>query len=64
MNAAGQTQVHTERTIVQRSPLLLEIDNAIVPHLELAPLLKSISECPASRITTRFRGLSDLRSRL
>jgi len=57
MNAAGQTQVHTERTIAERSRLLLEIDNAIVSHLELAPLLKSISECLRRELPHDFAGL-------
>jgi len=58
MNASGQAQVHTERTLAERSRLLLEINNAIVSHLELAPLLKSISECLRRELPHDFAGLA------
>lgn len=58
MNAPDQTQVHTERTIAERSRLLLEIDNAIVSHLQLAPLLESISECLRRELPHDFAGLT------
>jgi len=58
MNASGQAQVHAERTITERSRLLLEINNAIVSHLELAPLLKSISQCLRRELPHDFAGLA------
>ncbi len=58
MNASGQAQVHAKRTIAERSRLLLEINNAIVSHLELAPLLKSISECLRRELPHDFAGLA------
>ncbi len=58
MNASGKAQVHAERTIGERSRLLLEINNAIVSHLELAPLLKSISECLRRELPHDFAGLA------
>jgi formate hydrogenlyase transcriptional activator len=41
-----------------RSGLLLEINNAIVSHLDLAPLLKSISECLRRELPHDFAGLA------
>jgi len=58
MNPSGQAQVHAERTITERSRLLLEINNAIVSHLELAPLLKSISQCLRRELPHDFAGLA------
>jgi hypothetical protein len=56
MNASGQGKAHAERTIAERSRLLLEINNAIVSHLELAPLLKAISECLRRELPHDFAG--------
>src|SRR5215470_16054901 len=41
-----------------RARLLLEINNAIVSHLELGPLLKAISECLRRELAHDFAGLA------
>ena len=58
MNASGQAQANTELRIAARSELLLEINNAIVSHLELGPLLKAVSECLRRELPHDFAGLA------
>jgi formate hydrogenlyase transcriptional activator len=41
-----------------RAQILLEINNAIVTHLELAPLLRAISECLRRELPHDFAGLA------
>src|SRR5215813_10791414 len=45
-------------TSQSRSQVLLEINNAIASHLELAPLLKAISECLRRELSHDFAGLA------
>ena len=45
-------------TATSRAQVLLEINNAIVAHLELAPLLKAISECLRRELPHDFAGLA------
>ncbi len=42
----------------ERSRLLLEINNAVVSHLELAPLLKAVSNCLRQSMPHDFAGLA------
>jgi len=44
-------------TSTSRAQVLLEINNAIASHLELAPLLKAISECLRRELPHDFAGL-------
>ena len=45
-------------TSTNRAQVLLEINNAIASHLELAPLLKAISECLRRELPHDFAGLA------
>lgn len=45
-------------TSSNRAQVLLEINNAIASHLELAPLLKAISECLRRELPHDFAGLA------
>src|SRR5215470_5066635 len=54
----GSGQGTALTTSTERSRLLLEINNAVVSHLELAPLLKSISECLRRELPHDFAGLA------
>jgi hypothetical protein len=58
MNASSHAQIRLEPTIPERSHLLLGINNAIVTHLELAPLLKAVSECLRRELPHDFAGLA------
>lgn len=42
----------------ERAQVLLEINNAIASHLELAPLLKAVSECLRKALPHDFAGLA------
>ena len=44
--------------LANRAQVLLEINNAIASHLELAPLLKAISECLRRELPHDFAGLA------
>lgn len=46
------------RMSANRGQVLLEINNAIASHLELAPLLKAISECLRRELPHDFAGLA------
>ena len=48
----------TPRASPNRAQVLLEINNAIASHLELAPLLKAISECLRRELPHDFAGLA------
>ena len=54
---AGGHQVPGDRKL-DRSRLLLEINNAIVSHLELGPLLKAISGCLRRELPHDFASLA------
>src|SRR5215813_8327456 len=46
------------QSFLDRSRLLLEINNAIASHLELDPLLKTISECLRHQVAHDLAGLA------
>src|ERR1044071_5178533 len=45
-------------TAANRAQVLLDINNAIASHLELAPLLKAVSECLRRELAHDFAGLA------
>src|SRR5215472_13307682 len=45
-------------TSAERAQVLLEINNAIASHLELAPLLKAVSQCLRNALPHDFAGLA------
>jgi len=58
MDTTSGSQSKPKDSIGERARLLLEINNAIVSNLELAPLLKSISECLRRELPHDFAGLA------
>ena len=46
------------RSVRDRAQVLLEMNNAIASHLELAPLLKAVSECLRRELPHDFAGLA------
>ena len=61
MDSASQParqQSRTKQSASDRAQLLLEINNAIVSHLDLAQLMKAISGCLRREIPHDFAGLS------
>ena len=58
MDTISSSQAKPRDSIAERARLLLEINNAIVSNLELAPLLKSISECLRRELPHDFAGLA------
>jgi len=58
MDTISGSQSKPKDPIAERARLLLEINNAIVSNLELAPLLKSISECLRRELPHDFAGLA------
>jgi len=60
MSAAPEeaTEPNRSPTSPDRAQVLLEINNAIASHLELAPLLKAISECLRRELPHDFAGLA------
>ena len=55
---AARQQSRTAQSSSDRAQLLLEINNAIVSHLDLAQLMKAISGCLRREIPHDFAGLS------
>lgn len=59
MSAPGKVpEPNGSLTATNRAQVLLEINNAIVAHLELAPLLKAVSECLRRELPHDFAGLA------
>src|SRR5215468_9556879 len=56
-NFTGGNVMGTD-SIAERARLLLEINNAVVSHLELAPLLKAVSNCLRQSMPHDFAGLA------
>lgn len=58
--SAPQNVPEADRSLstANRAQVLLEINNAIASHLELAPLLKAVSECLRSAVPHDFAGLA------
>jgi formate hydrogenlyase transcriptional activator len=56
--ATGNEPVSGERTTADRARVLLEINNAIVSHLDLAKVLIAISDCLRREIKHDFAGLA------
>lgn len=57
MNQVAKAQRTDQRQARDRSRLLLEVNNAIVSHLELPELLKAISACLRQAISHDAAGL-------
>jgi formate hydrogenlyase transcriptional activator len=59
MTSSGEGgAVPRSASIGERAEVLLEINNAIASHLELAPLLKAVSECLRRALAHDFAGLA------
>ena len=56
--ASAGGSVSRSNRIEERTRVLLEINNAIASHLELAPLLKAVSECLRRAVPHDFAGLA------